>query len=53
MSTTKGLSTHRGLCDAAPENADLVRLGHRPARMADQMPIRRFCVCWHTIVIAA
>jgi hypothetical protein len=24
--------------------ADLVRLGHRPARMADQMPIHRFCV---------
>jgi hypothetical protein len=33
--------------------ADLVRPRHRAGRMADQMQIRRFCVRWHTIVIAA
>ena len=27
--------------------------GHGTARMADQLQIRRFCVRWHTIVIAA
>jgi hypothetical protein len=34
-------------------NADLVRLGTALPCMADQMQIRRFCVRWYTIVIAA
>jgi hypothetical protein len=33
--------------------ADLVRPRHRTERTADQMQIRRFCVRWHRIVIAA
>ena len=34
-------------------SADLVRLGKVLPRAADQMQIRRFCVRWYTIVIAA
>ena len=34
-------------------SADLVRVGTALPRAADQMQIRRFCVRWYTIVIAA
>ena len=34
-------------------NFDLVRPGTALPRMADQVQVRRFCVRWYTIVIAA